>query len=111
MKWIPLTTSNQLNEIISGSTNNPILIFKHSTRCGISRMVLKNFEREFNVSEDDITSYYLDLLNFREISNEIAEKLSITHQLPKLIVIKNKVVIHHSSHGDINAREIQEIIA
>ena len=49
--WRPLTDLGQLNEIIDLSTEKPILIFKHSTRCSISRMVLKQFENEFDLNE------------------------------------------------------------
>jgi bacillithiol system protein YtxJ len=47
MNWNALTDLEQLNEIIS-SSEKPVVIFKHSTRCSISRMALKQFENEFD---------------------------------------------------------------
>jgi bacillithiol system protein YtxJ len=32
----------------SFSNEKPVVIFKHSTRCSISRMALKQFENEFD---------------------------------------------------------------
>ena len=100
--WIPLTESQQLDAIIESSNNKAQLIFKHSTRCGISRMVLKTFENDYSFSTEEADAYYLDLLNYRDISNEIAEKFDVFHQSPQLIVIKNRKVIQNASHGDIN---------
>jgi len=97
--WIPLTEINQLEEITLNSKKKPQVIFKHSTRCGISRSVLKKFER--NTSNNTVDFYYLDLLNFRNISNEIASKFQVIHQSPQLLVIKDGVVAVHDSHYDI----------
>jgi bacillithiol system protein YtxJ len=110
MNWIALTNNKQLEELIVNSSDKPALIFKHSTRCGISRMVLKNFEREFDLSVNEIDAYYLDLLNYRDISNDISSKFNIIHQSPQLVVIKGGEVIHHGSHSDINAGDLKEIV-
>ena len=99
--WIPLTDISQLEEIINNSTNNTQAIFKHSTRCGISSMVIKQFENSFDLPDDSIDLYYLDLLNYRDISNAVAQKFDIPHQSPQLIVLKNKKVIAHDSHHGI----------
>jgi bacillithiol system protein YtxJ len=85
--WRPLTTPEQLDEIITLSFTTPVAVFKHSTRCSISRMALKQFENEFDL-EGIVTPYYLDLLNHRDISNEIATRFDVYHQSPQLLLIK-----------------------
>ena len=50
INWNELTDLGQLNEIIAASNEKPVAIFKHSTRCSVSRMALKQFENEFNSS-------------------------------------------------------------
>jgi bacillithiol system protein YtxJ len=86
MNWNALTDLEQLNEIISLSNEKPVVIFKHSTRCSISRMALKQFENEFDLS-DKVTPYFLDLIAHREISNGIAS-FGVMHQSPQLLLIK-----------------------
>lgn len=103
--WIELTDLGQLNEISSISAEKPVAIFKHSTRCSISRMALKQFENEFD-SSDKITLYFLDLIAHRAISNEIANRFGITHQSPQLILIKDGKAIYDVSHSDIDAVEL-----
>ncbi len=106
--WTPLQSQEQLDELVILSSKEPVAIFKHSTRCGISRMVLRKFEN--NVSEElkDFKLFYLDLLNHRDISNEIAVKFAVQHQSPQLLVIKNGIAIAHASHNDIIAMDLKD---
>ncbi|KIA84067.1 bacillithiol system redox-active protein YtxJ [Flavobacterium sp. AED] len=105
ISWNVLTDLGQLNEIISVSNEKPVAIFKHSTRCSVSRMALKQFENEFN-SSDKVTPYFLDLIEHRDISNAIADQFGVIHQSPQLIVIKDGKAIYNVSHSDIDAEEL-----
>ena len=105
INWNELTDLGQLNEIIAISNEKPVAIFKHSTRCSVSRMALKQFENEFN-SSDKVTPYFLDLIAHRDISNEIANRFGVTHQSPQLILIKEGKAIYNVSHSDIDAEEL-----
>ena len=104
--WTKLTSSEQLNELLEHSTEQPVLLFKHSTRCSISSMVLSRFESNWDLPEEHCVCVFLDLLNYRPISAEIAEKTGVMHESPQVIVIKNKRVIYQNSHNGIDAREI-----
>lgn len=107
INWMQLTDLGQLNEISELSFQKPVVIFKHSTRCSISRMALKQFENEFDL-EDKVTPYYLDLLEFRPISNEIAERFGVMHQSPQIILIKNGNAVYTASHSDIQVADLAE---
>jgi bacillithiol system protein YtxJ len=102
MGWNALTDLEQLNEIISLSNEKPVVIFKHSTRCSISRMALKQFENEFDLSAK-VTPYFLDLITHRDISNGIASRFDVVHQSPQLLLIKEGKSVYHVSHSDISA--------
>ena len=106
INWIPLTNLGQLNEIMTVSETKPVIIFKHSTRCSVSRMALKQFENEFNV-KDRVEAYFLDLLEYRNISNEIAERFQVEHQSPQLILIKDGKAMYNVSHSAIDAVELK----
>jgi bacillithiol system protein YtxJ len=101
INWIPLTNLEQLATIKSESETEFVLIFKHSTRCGISRMVIKQFENLFTAEMKKLKVYYLDLLNHRNISDEIGYSFQVVHQSPQLIVVRNGVTVAHSSHNEI----------
>ena len=99
--WIPLKETSQLKEIIELSKEKIVVIFKHSTRCGISSGVLSKFEKATDASIETVAFYYLDLIQYRNLSNEIAKTFNVHHQSPQAIVIKNGEVIKHASHYDI----------
>ena len=106
INWIPLQDLGQLNEIIQTSTEKPVLIFKHSTRCIVSRTALKQFENQFDL-DDAVDAYFLDLLEHRDISNEIANRFGVQHQSPQLLLIKEGKSVYDVSHSDIDARDLK----
>lgn len=106
INWIQLTDLGQLEEIINLSHQEAVVIFKHSTRCNISRMALKQFENEFDL-EGVVVPYFLDLLNHRDISNEIASRFQVEHQSPQLLLIKEGKSVYDASHSDIDAVELK----
>ena len=110
LPWIALSRVEQLQEIAEKSKTKTQVIFKHSTRCGISRMVMKQFVDAYNQSETNLDLYYLDLLNYREVSNETGYKFQVMHESPQLLIIKNGVVVAHASHGSINDLDLDRFI-
>ncbi len=110
MLWHKLTDIDQLQEIQDLSKEqriSAVLLFKHSTRCSISSMALNRLETKWNDNEQ-IPAYYLDLLNHRDISNEIANLYLVEHASPQVLLIKDGKCIYHNSHNGINALEILE---
>lgn len=108
IEWTQLTELQQLDDIVNQSSETPVLIFKHSTRCSISRFALKNFEAEYAIEEEKLKPYFLDLLEHRNISNEIASRFGVMHQSPQVIVIKDGKAIYNTSHSDIDAGKVKE---
>lgn len=106
LPWIPLNTIKQLSEIQDKSKIKTQLIFKHSTRCGISRMVMNQFIEAYDFEMNNFDLYYLDLLSYREVSNEVGYKFQVIHQSPQLLVIKNGITVAHASHGAINELDL-----
>ncbi len=109
VKWQQLTNIQQLEDLTSESNEHPVFIFKHSTRCSISRMALKQFERNYG-TDKTATPYFLDLLEYRDISNKISEKFHVLHQSPQLLLLKNGQVVYHASHSDIDAEDLMKEI-
>ncbi|MGD1946601.1 MAG: bacillithiol system redox-active protein YtxJ [Croceivirga sp.] len=110
LPWIPLTAKDQLQKIQEESNSRPQIIFKHSTTCGISRMVLGMFTRQYALDETDAHLYFLDLQAHREVSNEVAAVLQVIHQSPQMLVVKNGHVIFHASHGAISEVGLEQFL-
>ena len=101
INWNKLENNSDIDKIIDLSELNTIVIFKHSTRCGISSSVLRRFEKHTKPPTDRANFYLLNVIKHRNISNEISKRLSIHHESPQLVIIKNREVIAHDSHYDI----------
>jgi len=107
MNWNSLNQLAQLDRIKEESKNHPVLIYKHSTRCNISRATLDRLER--NWKEADMTAlkpYMLDLLSYRDVSNEIVNAFQVEHESPQVLVIKNGKVVYHTSHFGIDYKSL-----
>lgn len=109
MNWILLENNAQIEEIVELSKTKLVLVFKHSTRCIVSKMALKNFESHFKFDEL-IATYFLDLLENRNLSNAIASRFCVVHQSPQIIVIKNGKSIYDASHENIDAIYLDELV-
>ena len=110
LSWTPLVSVEEINTIKEISKNQSVLIFKHSTSCGISRMVIKQFESLFNEENKQLKVYYLDLLNFREVSSKLSEVFQVIHQSPQLLVIKNGISVYDESHYEITKVNLSKYI-
>lgn len=108
MQWINLTDLAQLNTIKNHESYS--VIFKHSTRCSISMMAKRRFELDWDELPKNINFYFLDLISHRDISAAIAEMFQVHHESPQLLLIHNGECILDSSHGDISAEEVGELV-
>lgn len=109
LPWQALTELSQLDQIEERSKGKTQLIFKHSTRCGISRMVMNQFVSMYDL-DLNADLYYLDLLNYRDVSNEVGYKFQVMHQSPQLLVIRNGNTVANASHGAINEIDLEKYI-
>lgn len=108
MNWIDLHSIQQLTEIKELSKKKPQVIFKHSTRCSVSHMAKSRLERDAPPEATDF--YLLDLLQFRPLSDKIAEDFSVPHASPQILLISNRECVYEESHSGIDMAEIKSQI-
>ena len=106
MNWKHLTTEADLDDIVAASHQRPQAIFKHSTRCSISSVALQRMEK--GTAPDGIDFWYLDLLQYRPLSNAIAERFGVYHESPQVILVKTGEAVYDESHLGISLQEIAE---
>ena len=110
LPWNTLNDLRQINYIKQKSSIKPQVVFKHSTRCGISSMVKNQFINDYTFSENELDLYYLDILSYRNLSDEIAQEFQLVHESPQLLVIKNGELVAHASHGQINKLDLNTFV-
>lgn len=110
LPWVQIQSVAQLQEIMHSISDQPKLFFKHSTRCVVSNMALRSFESNWSVEEGACDLYFIDLLQHRDVSNEVEALTGIAHQSPQVIVIKGREIIYDETHSAIEARRIESAI-
>ncbi len=102
VNWNQLTSEAQIQLLIEESKDQPVLIYKHSTRCGISSMVMDRLERTWKSENNPMKPYILDLITFRDVSNAVAQTFEVYHESPQVIVVKDGKAIYNASHMQIS---------
>jgi bacillithiol system protein YtxJ len=110
MNWNTLQNADQLTDLIIESNEKDVLIFKHSTRCSISKTTLDRLERNWKETEiPNVKPYLVDLLTFRELSNAIATRFGVEHQSPQVLIISKGQSRYDRSHFDIDYHQIKTV--
>ncbi len=110
MIWKEITTLAEVNELKQNSVLNPeqsFVIFKHSTRCGTSRMAKNLFESQWNINDQ---VHLVNVVEFRAASNAVTDQFKTEHESPQVLVIKNGQSIYANSHSSIDAVEIIRLL-
>ena len=108
MNWKHLTSIVDLDTAIASSENGTVVLFKHSTRCSISRMALKMIESDWDDSLEGVEAYFLNLLDHIDISAAISEKLGIEHQSPQMLILQSGTSVFHANHSSINVADVKK---
>jgi bacillithiol system protein YtxJ len=108
--WAELKNVGQLDQAKEESFNQPVVLFKHSTRCSRSMFAKSKLEEDYNIPNEELKFYYLDLLNHRDISDAIASKFGVHHQSPQIVLLKDGKVTFHTSHEQISLSKLKQHI-
>lgn len=96
-EMIELNTVEDLEDVITRSTEGPKLVFKHSVTCSISRGV-------FNIVSGISEPVFLVVVqSSRNVSDAVAVKTGIKHESPQALVFDNGKCVYSASHYDITA--------
>jgi bacillithiol system protein YtxJ len=111
IKWEELTSLEQLEKMIEESDDKTILLFKHSTRCSTSRLMLDRLQRSWEQEEmASVAPYFLDLITYRDVSNAIAQYFQIGHESPQVILINGRKAIYDGAHYEIEYKQLKKLI-
>lgn len=111
MDYQVLRTIKQVDEWLESSQKQPVLFFKHSTRCPISLEAFEEFER-FQATEEakQLRLGLIHVIEDREVSNYLAEKTGVKHESPQAILVLNQQVLWHDSHRNLYVVAFQEAV-
>ncbi|WPD19751.1 bacillithiol system redox-active protein YtxJ [Thermaerobacter composti] len=106
---VPLRTEADLDRMLTGS--QPVLIFKHSTRCPISAAAYRAFRR-FAASRPGAARYgVVHVIEQRALSDAIARRLGVQHASPQVLLWHRGMVRWHASHDAIHEAALAAALA
>jgi bacillithiol system protein YtxJ len=89
-----------LEELVTRSQNEPVIVFKHSTSCPVSASAYQEMQRvEWEVNLVEVQSD-------REISRLIAERTGLRHESPQVILLRRGKAVWDASHWQIKANTV-----
>jgi len=100
----PVGSPDVLDALFEDSHRGPVVLFKHSSSCGISAHMLE----ELRIVEAAI--HVVVVQNHREISNAIEQRTGHRHQSPQAFVIKDGKAVYHASHYGIDPTAIARLL-
>ena len=107
-RYQKLDSEAALEEAAAHSMREPVVLFKHSTMCGISRRARQQIE--LLTEEDDPPVYEVVVQEARPVSNQIARQLGIRHQSPQVIVLYKGHPSYHASHGRVTTEAVRRAV-
>jgi bacillithiol system protein YtxJ len=95
---------SKLDELFSKSSQEPVVIFKHSNACPISSGA---YQTMMGVS---IPVSIVVVQQARAISNEIEKRTGVRHESPQVIILRNGQAVWSASHWDIDSRNVEDAV-
>lgn len=108
LDWTVPASIEELTSMME-DTSQPLLIFKHSERCPISRMALSQFEKEYDL--ENIRLVFIEVRENRPMSNFVEEEWGVIHQSPQAIIQSNDGRKTSYSHNSISVEKIKTFLA
>ena len=109
MNIYALDSEDALQNALSKSEQEPVVIFKHSNMCAISAMARR---RILSLTEaDDPPVFELVVQNSRPISQKLEQDFGIRHESPQVILVHKQQPTYHTSHSMITTDAIRSAVA
>ena len=104
---VELKSSDDLNAVVAASFTQPMVLFKHSTRCPVSAMALSRVLRH----PGNRQIFLINVVERRNLSNRVAAKFGVLHHSPQVLIIHNGQCIYNTSHMNIDPATLEKEIA
>ena len=106
-----ITTVEQAEELVNGSSTQPVLLFKHSTRCRISAFAADQLAAVREEYADlPLTFARVLVVENRPISQWFAERLGVEHASPQIMLLSGGRVLWQATHFDITTSAIKRAL-
>lgn len=95
----PIREMDELDHVL----DEPIaVVYKHSPLCGASAAAARHV-RTFIDEYPDVPVYLIDVIRDRPLARKVARRLSVRHESPQALLLRDGSVVWSGSHGAVTA--------
>lgn len=106
-----ISTDEAWEQCLSRSQEQPVLVFKHSTRCGISSSAYNRVQAYLEEQSEPPETFLVKVVEHRPVSNRVAADMGVVHASPQMILVHQGSAVWNASHHGINADSIETALA
>lgn len=108
-----LQSVDEIDPLLERSYEAPVVIFKHSLTCPISRRAYGEYQRYLDQRPegDPTVCTLVEIQQAREVSTAIARRTGVRHESPQALVVREGEVVWHASHSSIRVEALQRAVA
>ena len=103
-RFAALTDAQELDRLFARSHDAPVVLFKHSLTCPISRTAYEEMRR----LDEPVAMVVVQ--RARGVSNEIAARTGVRHETPQALVLRRGGVVWSASHWDVTAEAVTRAV-
>lgn len=78
-----------------------VLVYKHSPACWQSFRAIGQVRR-FALERERLPVFMVDVIRQRPLARRIAERLSVRHESPQVLLVREGTVVWHASHSGVS---------
>ena len=108
--WFQISSTQEADGVINASNEKTQIIFKHSGSCGVSFFAKRNLDSIDIEKLESANLYIVDVIKDRNVAYYLADRFSVRHESPQVLVIKNEKVIWHGSHNAVNPENLLQAL-
>lgn len=99
--------TTHLSEIIEKSEKDPVIVFKYSSKCGSSDVLMEKLKIAKENGKIKHLIFIVVVQDSPVLSGKIAQVFNIKHESPQIIILNNNQVTYKESHDNIMIDKFQ----
>jgi bacillithiol system protein YtxJ len=104
-----MTSVADWNAAREASFERPVLVYKHSATCPTSAWAQRNIDA-WSGDHADWPVHRVTVQSARPVSDQIAEDLSLRHETPQAIIVRNGKMVKHLNHNRVSPDRLSDAL-
>jgi bacillithiol system protein YtxJ len=99
-QFVPVSTPEEMEQVLSASSEQPVVLFKHDYACGTS------VHAYYDLARVPGEIALIDVEKDHALSQALAARLGVKHESPQVIVVRDGQPVYAASHWSISPDDV-----